>query len=199
MSKVSDSLGSKVKNEILVDNFGQTSLHWAVHEAKNKNNNYKSVIEMLRYLSLDAILQPASGNNNYTALHLAVHTGDIELVKLIIEELTDRSKKSNSKDVKEKILNFFGAQDDYGQTALHWAVDGKKAIVENLIKVMTEDQIAYKASGKHNYTALHMAINTNNFDIAKILIDLKNKNLIKAVDEFGQTALPGQLEKVMLN
>jgi ankyrin repeat protein len=75
---------------------------------------------------------------------MAIHSGDLELVELIID----------------KAPNIMAIQDTFGQTALHWAAGkGAADMVARLVHKMHGDNIL-KQTNDQKYTAFHLAIHS---------------------------------------
>ncbi len=104
------------------DKFGQTPLHWA-------SDNPEITQVLLNTMSNNSILKQAEGNYNYTALHLAVHHKNSQVVELHLNKAPELSN----------------IQDKFGQTPLHWASDNPE-ITEMLLNVNLENFLTGSSS-----------------------------------------------------
>ena len=152
-----------------VDDYGQTALFCA---AGLGNAPIVSTL-IARIEDPNIIAKAASGNNNYTALHVAVHANNLEVVELLLT----------------RIPGLAGAQDIYGQTALAWAAgQGYTEIAGMLIEAMLPQDIL-KVKTDTGHTPLHLAVHSGNKEIVKQLLDKKIPELVGVQDVHGQTAL----------
>ena len=150
------------------DVYGQTALHWAA--GKGFEEIAKKLIDKMD----DNEISIQKEENKYTALHLAVQSNNIE----IVQELLDKN-----------IPGFVGKQDVYGQTALHWAAGkGFEEIAKKLIDKMDDNEISIQKE-ENKYTALHLAVQSNNIEIVQELLDKNIPGFVGKQDVYGQTAL----------
>ncbi len=156
---------------------GQTALHWAT----GKDNLDVALTEKLvDVMTKEKICLPASGNTNYTALHLAVHTNKVQLVNPLLEKC--------GRDLAVAV-------DIYGQTALHWAVSKQNIdIINSLLKVMAPDDLAIQTSDD-KCTALHFAVSADHVEGVKALLDKGERKLAITLDKYNQTPLFRAMEK----
>ena len=114
--------------------------------------------------------------NRYTVLHIAIQSGNFEIAKIL----------------GDKFPILTGITDAYGQTPLHWLATSRQIkdcpvdLLEGLIDIMS-NSATYKTSSD-KYTALHLALQLQNYEMAKILIE-KFPVLVDIVDTHGQTPL----------
>ncbi len=104
------------------DKFGQTLLHWA-------SDNPEITEMLLNTMSNDAILKQAEGNNNYTALHLAVHNKNNQVVEFHLNRVPELSN----------------IQDKFGRTPLDLRSDNSE-ITEMLLNVNLENFLTGSSS-----------------------------------------------------
>ncbi len=170
---------SKKDTQLLdeTDPHGQTALHWATGK---DNLDIEITEKLVDAMTKEKICLPASGNTNYTALHLAVHTNKIQLVSPLL--------RKGDHDLAVAV-------DIYGQTALHWAVSKQNLdIILSLVDVMTPDDLAIQTFDEKN-TALHFAVSANNENGVKALLDKGGRKLAITVDKYGQTPLFRAMEE----
>ena len=129
----------------------------------------------------------ASKLYHYTALHLAVHSGNEEIVEELLRNLPKDS---------EQFSVLINAKDMYGQTALHWAINtGNLKITKLLLNDMDSKDIVKYIEGGNNATALHLAAQSNNVKIVIELLEKLKSNptqlqkFIYTTDIYGCTAL----------
>ncbi|XP_046648369.1 putative ankyrin repeat protein RF_0381 [Daphnia pulicaria] len=143
---------------------GNTALHLAIM--------YKSTIaitELLKHRDLDVNLK---NNDNQTALHFSCLWEDmpIDLFKIILE------KSAN-----------INAQDEYGCTALHWAILCEfKTAVEELLKHKDAD---VNLKNNDNQTACHFTTLWKNIPIDLFRIILEKSTAVIAQNEKELTIL----------
>lgn len=164
----------------LADKHGRTALYMAVVDG-----NLEACRKLYHRMTDKAIcLQP--GDHFQSMLHLAVKNGDYNIVELLV-----------SKDQVAKQL--FGKVDKYNQNPLHWAA-GKlsnqaEQIVDLFIKVINgwpDRRDFYLFRTDQGYTALHIAVQSDNNESVKSLIKATRDTIsefVPAVDKYGQTAL----------
>jgi ankyrin repeat protein len=99
-------------------------------------------------------------DNEYTALHLAIHRGNTETAKQLLEAYPKLAS----------------AWDIYGQTPLHWVAsqnhveENKWLEVLGLLMSKMDDEAINKATKDSGYTALHLAVHCGNTKMIKRLI-----------------------------
>lgn len=162
----------------LVDQNGQTPLHWAAW--LGDTNIFETLIVKINKhnLQLVTLLRMQTSKEKYTPLHSAVHSKNHKIVQLLIEGLEEG----------EELL---GKQDIYGQTALHWAAGkGYSDICRTLYGKMNNDQVL-KEMKDRKHTALHLAVDSNDLETVKVLLcdKEKSKGLAGILDKWKQTAL----------
>jgi ankyrin repeat protein len=175
---------------------GSTALHNAI-----ENKSKAAVEELLKRGNVDMTLK---NNKNQTALHLASQWVDIpnDLFRLILGKATDVKEESDQVQVQsdqvqvqsvqvqvqsdqfpvqsdDSVHKFVNAQDQYGDTALHYAITVKS---ETALNELLKRKVV-KVTRKDNdmRTALHLAAEW------KTPIDLFKKILKKPADDDVQS------------
>ena len=157
--------GKDLKAQFLAmqDKYGQTALHWAA--SKGFTEIAKLLIDAM---TVDAISLVANGRFDYTALHMAVHGGNVEIVEYMLNQV---AQKVNN-NVK-KINEFVSSVDVYGQTALHWAASNKNVkIVKLLTDKMSTNAINLKTENGN------IAWDWGNAEIREIINEAEAKELM---------------------
>eukprot|EP01084_Bolivina_argentea_P117550 208744_1 len=147
-----------------------TALYYAV---KNKN---KHAVPLLLEAGADPTL---IGSNGQTLLHIAVEKTQMEILKLLYENIS-------VKLTAEALLQFLNHKDKHGDTALHKTAsdDDREGCAEFLIQIAKCD---VNIMNNKNESALLSAVENNSDKIVKLLIDSAADVCI--IDEKGQTLL----------
>ncbi len=130
--------------------------------------------EMARFLIEHGADIWATGNNNQSILYLAVRTGDIRSVKLVIEAM-ERNRKRDWKTIP-----------NIGYEALYEAIANEK---EDICSLLLEVGVPVKSTQKikDGVSLMHIAAAVDN---KRIIQELINRGLsIDTPDDDGQTAL----------
>jgi ankyrin repeat protein len=102
-------------------------------------------------------------NTHDTVLHQAVSGNNIELIRLILKNIKNKS------DNKEKISQSINAQDNEGDTPLMWAIKKKIPLTT---QVLLEDGVDISVKNKKEMTALNYAAQG---ELWRIVVTLLNK------------------------
>ena len=112
------------------------------------------VLETVMYMPAEELLR-SKDNNQMTALHLAVLEGHLEIVKVLVDRMT-----------QEALM----AQDCFQMTALHFTADkGHLEIVQVLVDRMSLE--ALMATDVFHRTSLHCAVDIGHLGIVQALAD----------------------------
>jgi ankyrin repeat protein len=122
-----------------------------------------------------------SENNKKTLLHIAAEKGNIELVKILLQE-----KNGNAANTVEgqkiSLLDFINAPDNKKATALH------QAVAENtnteIINTLIARGANINAQTILGNTPLHVAVMRDKPEIVELLIGLGSNPIIKNVKKF---------------
>jgi ankyrin repeat protein len=149
------------------DHKGWTALHYAII--------HKSEIATKELLAHNDVDVNVKDNNNETALKFAIRTWKnipVDLFNLILQKSTD-------------VIN---AQDNRGNTALHYAIDEKSEITTKALLAYSDVDV--KVKNDYSETALHLASQWPNIpaDLFKMILE-KSTYVINAQDKDGKTAL----------
>lgn len=171
-------------------------MHWAA-----SNGHIETVRLLTNAMKPEDIVKSANGNNGYTALHLAVHSGVSEVAGIILRALSG----------KPELAALLEAKDVHSQTALNWAVAKYYVMAAKILgnamftdpSTTEEEYLEAKyilpgINREEKYTQLHIAAKFNHLEHVKKLLneedfffkgnDLKAKFLAMQ-DKYGQTAL----------
>ena len=146
----------------LQDEYGKTALHYAVE-------NYHGSCEVLSCLLENGADVNKGANNNCTPLMIASKKGNVNNVACLIRHGAD-----------------IDLQDEYGKTALHYAVENYHGSCE-VLSCLLENGADVNKGANNNCTPLMIASKMSNVNNVALLIrhgadiDLQNKN--------GRTAL----------
>ncbi|KAK8534755.1 hypothetical protein V6N12_057399 [Hibiscus sabdariffa] len=160
------------------------------------------VKEMMKYH--DNVLAGVKASIGFDAFHIAAKQGDLEVLKILMEDNLDLSITFDSYNTAalhtaaslghtevvnfllEKGSNVAAIARSNGKTALHSAArNGHLEIVKTLL--FKEPGIATRVD-KKGQTALHMAVKGHNVEVVDVLIK-SDPSLINMVDAKGNTAL----------
>ena len=139
-----------------------------------------AVGELLKVMEITDIFKVKA--EGHTALHMAMHSGNNNIVKQLLEKYPDKAPE------------LAGVQDVYGQTALHWAAAKRnEEAVTLLLQTMKPEDVTDKVTKKDNYTALNMALHIDdthayNHNIVEEIL-AKFPKLASLEDKQGQTPL----------
>lgn len=161
-------------NLLQEDSFGQTMLHWAAIKGD------KEVAKFIIKKTGHELFNSRTKMDQYTALHLAVHGGNCEVLALLIDESKSRG-----------LSDLVDVADIHGQTALHLAASrGNADACRILYQAMSPSAITLQIPGRLQ-TALHFAVHGGYYDIVQMLIsnDEISKEFLGKVDEYGQSVL----------
>jgi ankyrin repeat protein len=163
-----------------------------------------------RYLSFDGINIHGVNQTGDTALHLALYGGKWDVAEKILKEFSDDEVNATNYEgdspfgltvqleckmvlmkkilAKTNKLNVNKPIDEYGRTALHYAI--KKEYKAATKKLLNRDDVNVTLKNKKSQTALHFACFWKNMPIKlfrKILE--KSAQHVNALDKDGNTAL----------
>ena len=136
------------------------------------SDGHVDVVQVL----LDHLDLNAKGQFGFTPLIAACKNGQIEVVKILLEN-------SQSKSIKLDI------DDNSGKTAFMWACrSGKQEVVKLLLESKNVD---FNAKDNYGETGFMMACQFGHKDVVKLLLDTQVPNSIdlNAKDMYGQTGL----------
>ncbi|AZL15194.1 ankyrin repeat domain-containing protein [Rickettsiales endosymbiont of Stachyamoeba lipophora] len=159
------------------NNQGNTALHLAI--LHNRLDVAKLLIQQ----------QPSSlsktNNDGNTALHIAALHNNVAAINFLV--LFDTISSTPSlQPTQEQISALVGKKNNQGNTALHLTVIGSN--IQTIKKLITiSPNIAEK--NKEGNTILHLAILHNRLDVAELLAQQQQPNLISATNNDGNTAL----------
>ncbi len=129
----------------ITDEYGQTPLHWAASDVE-------ATRLLLSAMASADIKKQAEGNHGYTALHLAIHNKNNEVVELLLARSPELASIT----------------DEYGQTPLHWAVGRINAQnIKMLISIMPLDVLGKESN--NGYTALDLLKSESSDDIIELM------------------------------
>jgi ankyrin repeat protein len=146
------------------DEDGFTALHYAIDN--------QSEMKLEKLLTHKDVNVNVKDNGNLTALHLASCWKNIpmDLFEIILKRSTD-----------------INAQNEYGWTALHFAIHKKS---DTQVEIMLANRKVYvNIKGNFNITPLHLAARWTDIPIDLFKIILKRSTFINARDIYGDTAL----------
>lgn len=120
--------------------------------------------------SIDA---DARSRNLSTTLHLAVESGQVDVVKFLFENRKDLRAGTGTQD---KIRELLGAKNADKSTPLHLAAaGGHSAVVKELLRFEAdEDPIAVLDKEYRKHIPLHLAIKSGRSDVVKQLLGREN-------------------------
>lgn len=153
-------------------------------------NLISSVLDLVPEMSINIRAQFGK-----TALHIAAENGSCNALNRLLD-IGQTSTMMSSIFWRRSQLRVLelNARDDHGETPLMYAAQkGHSSIVERLTQTRKAD---LTMEGRRRHTALHMAIQHEHVDIAKVLIDLGANPCAK--DQHGQTPLSLTLDKALL-
>jgi ankyrin repeat protein len=131
--------------------------------------NKKSVLSLLK-TNPDKINQP--NKDGQTVLHFAADKGHIDIVKLLLEQMTPAG--INQVDI-------------HGWTALYDAANGHADIVKLLLDRMSP--AAINQVDKNGWTALHDASSSGTTKAVELLLQKMDQDSINKANNDGKTAL----------
>ena len=153
----------------------------------------------IEYLPRD--IYDAANNEGMTALHYAAANGDINVVKILIENGADI--KAQDTVLSRSVIHFAaesgnidcikyltekGAdlldRDTFGATPLHYAARNNKLEV---VKFLVDKKVDYTAKDARGWTAMHYASDGGSIDVVRYLL-AKGLN-INELNEAGRTPL----------
>ncbi|KAK7074366.1 hypothetical protein SK128_009451 [Halocaridina rubra] len=180
-----------------IDKDGFTPLHIAVATEKDHIVHEIVMFEKIKRESCCDLIN-ATNNIQKTPLHFAAHAGNVNVLKLFLNNGGDITLKdkdgytplhvaiANGREliVKELVLfaenqierydNYFNSTNNIRKTPLHFAAH--KNLVETL-KILLEADADITAKDEDGYTPLHVAVANGNEDIVKELIKfMKSRN-----------------------
>ncbi|CAF1088242.1 unnamed protein product [Adineta steineri] len=132
------------------------------------------LIHLKQKLKFQELLEMKT-NTDATCLHLAVQSGNIELVEYILTEYTDNDLKY-----------FINEQTEPMGTALHIAA---KFCDRSMLKLLYGFGADPTILNSHDQSSLHIASVSNRLDIIEELYNLTKSSLLEIKDNHGQTAL----------
>jgi ankyrin repeat protein len=154
------------ENVSKVDENGWTALHYAI----DRESEIK-VKELLKREEVDVNIK---NNNNWTPLHMACFKWKeipVDLFKIILQKST----------------NVINAQDNHGNTALHYAISYKYEIKTKAL--LAHNDVDVNIKNNSNYTLLHLASKWPNIPSDLFKLILEKSTDVNAQTEYGWTHL----------
>lgn len=180
----------------LLDDEGNSALHWALFNANSKNHN-----EIASYLIENGVdINYGNKQEGQTPLHWAAAAGNRSAIVLLIEHDVDIHKKDNrgynvlhhAAQYNENLICYYVIQkgvpvdevDNEGHTALHWA---SYLGHENLVRLLLNCRAAINQQDDKGLTPLHWAATKNRMKAARVL--LENGASVNIEDNTGSTPI----------
>ena len=177
---------------------GNTPLHCAsAGDALGGDNIARSNI--VRLLLQHGANANARENNHSIALHLAAQYGRVEVLHVLLEHVAIPGAVDD--DSKAALLGYVNAQDEDGNTPLHFASEGFyqkgrniSLSFSNVARLLLEYGADVNAQGTNQSTPLHVAAQCGTIEVVRVL--LEHVANLAAEDDGRKTAFEAVSEYV---